>query len=96
LQHARNIYSADFKSNGWRLNILRSDGWEPVRWLAPGSDVRALAVPKKVIHKDKLGGFIIHSEQVAVSVLPKEERRLCCCDSPFPFLSNCCSFYYYC
>jgi hypothetical protein len=44
-QHARNIYSADFKSNGWRLNVLRSDGCEPVRWLAPGSDVWALAMP---------------------------------------------------
>jgi hypothetical protein len=31
------------------LNILRSDGCEPVRWLAPGSDVRALAVPIKKI-----------------------------------------------
>jgi hypothetical protein len=31
-----------------RLNILESDGCGPVRWLAPGSDVRTLAVPKPI------------------------------------------------
>jgi hypothetical protein len=30
-QHARNIDSVDFKSNGWRLSILGSNGREPVR-----------------------------------------------------------------
>jgi hypothetical protein len=44
LQHAHNIYSVHFKSNGWWLNILGSDGCGPVRWLVPGSDVWALAV----------------------------------------------------
>jgi hypothetical protein len=34
-QHARNIYSVDFRSNGWRLRILRSNGHGPVRCQRP-------------------------------------------------------------
>jgi hypothetical protein len=30
-QHARNIYLVVFRSNGWRLRILRSNGHGPVR-----------------------------------------------------------------
>jgi hypothetical protein len=30
-QHARNIYSLDFRSNSRRLSILESNDYEPVR-----------------------------------------------------------------
>jgi hypothetical protein len=30
-QHARNIYLIVFRSNGWRLRILRSNSHRPVR-----------------------------------------------------------------
>jgi hypothetical protein len=44
-QHARNIYLVVFRFNGWRLRIFKIQRPRTRPTLAPGSDVRALAVP---------------------------------------------------